>query len=218
MANPIDLTGHTFSRLTVLSPAHSNSRNRRWLCKCHCGKTKVILGTSLRRGATQSCGCLHIEKHRTHNKSKTRLYQIWADMRGRCTNINNPSYVRYGAIGVHVCNEWKQSYEAFHNWAINNGYTADLTIDRINCSTLYSPETCRWATKTIQSRNRRPLLGKSSKYIGVYYRKTTNNYCSQIQVNKCHQYIGTFVNEIDAAIARDNYVKQNLLEGYTLNF
>ena len=79
----------------------------------------------------------------------TRLYQTWADMKQRCYNHNNNAYRYYGAKGVIVCEEWKNSFEVFKNWAFKNGYSDDRVIDKdIKCDALgieikiYSPKTC----------------------------------------------------------------------------
>lgn len=53
-----------------------------------------------------------------HGDSKTRLYKIWADMKTRCYTPSCRSYDRYGKLGVSICDEWKESYISFKNWAL----------------------------------------------------------------------------------------------------
>lgn len=154
----------------------------------------------------------------THGDSDTPLYYVWQSMIKRGHNPNSQTYDYYGAKGVTVCDEWRNSYTAFKDWAIQSGYSQELSIDRIAGALVYSPDTCRWATKTTQVRNRGKAKGKSSKYLGVYYRKKYNDFVAQIQVNKQTYYIGLFKTEEDAAKARDQYVKDNNLANYTLNF
>lgn len=78
----------------------------------------------------------------------------------RCDNPKNKKYHLYGGRGITVCEEWKNSFPAFHEWAIANGYSDELSIDRIDNDKGYSPDNCRWATITEQNRNRRCCKGK----------------------------------------------------------
>ena len=90
----------------------------------------------------------------THRKSGTRLYRTWTDMRNRCNNRKNVHYSRYGGRGIKVCDEWQRSFESFHAWAIANGYSDDLTIDRIDVNGNYEPSNCRWITMSQQQYNK----------------------------------------------------------------
>lgn len=135
-----------------------------WKCKCKCGTIAVVSGQSLRNGRSGSCGCLNREIHRNllaqknrdnvkHGGFGTRLYRIWCGMKNRCYNPNEPNYKRYGAKGITVCDEWKDNFEAFRKWALNNGYQDDLSIDRKDGKSGYSPDNCRWATSKEQNNN-----------------------------------------------------------------
>lgn len=157
-----DITGMIFGRLTAIKPAEKNKHGRwMWLCKCSCGNEKIVSSNALLRGYTKSCGCLDKEKHithpnrRTHGQCGTRLYRIWKAMKKRCFNENNSDYKKwYGSHGVTVCNEWLK-FEPFYEWAIVNGYSDDLSIDRINPYGNYEPNNCRWATPKEQANNKR---------------------------------------------------------------
>ena len=159
----IDLTNQKFGRLTAISFAGKNKYNRAmWLCRCSCGKEKVISSNSLRRGLTRSCGCLDQEAHikkpnrTTHGESKTRLYRIWKRMKSRCYNPNTEDYKKwYGGQGVKMCDEWKCNYISFRNWSLQHGYNDNLTIDRINPFGNYEPSNCRWVTPAVQANNKR---------------------------------------------------------------
>ena len=85
----------------------------------------------------------------------TRIYEIWCGMKKRCYNENDRSYARYGGRGITVCEEWKNDFSAFYNWAMQNGYAENLTIDRIDNSKGYCPDNCRIATWSEQQNNSR---------------------------------------------------------------
>lgn len=87
-------------------------------------------------------------------KERKRLKSIYNGMRLRCYNENNVNYKYYGGKGVTICDEWLLSFENFFDWATNNGYNENLTIDRIDSEKEYSPDNCKWSTKKEQAYNR----------------------------------------------------------------
>lgn len=93
-----------------------------------------------------------------HGQSNTRLHSIWVMMRQRCYNINNKDYCNYGARGIQVCQEWRKDFEGFNEWAYNNGYESNLSLDRVDVNSNYQPDNCRWATIEEQANNKRNTI------------------------------------------------------------
>lgn len=152
MSKLIDLTGQRFGVLTIINRAeNSNSGKPKWLCRCECGNTKTLCRTHLTIHKNEKCTC---NRH-MHGLSRTRLYYIWQGMIRRCHNPNAKDYRHYGARGISVCNEWKEDFTIFRAWAFDNGYGDELSIDRIDGDGNYEPSNCRWATKGVQTTNRK---------------------------------------------------------------
>ena len=90
----------------------------------------------------------------THGFSGTKLYRTWKRMKACCLNKNFSTYYKYGGKGIQICDEWKNNFVLFKNWALSNGYNDNLTIDRIDPYGNYEPSNCRWINIKGQENNK----------------------------------------------------------------
>ncbi len=182
--NKVDYIGKKIGKLTIVAFVEKRKGHSYYLCKCDCGNEKTLCISNIVTGNTKSCGCIRkIGTRKTHGLSNTRIHHTWCGMKQRCYNINLKEYKYYGARGIKVCKEWIDDFMNFYNWAIDNGYNDDLSIDRIDVNGDYEPDNCRWVTQKEQVRNVRTnklisynnetkCLSEWCEIFGLNYKKT----------------------------------------------
>lgn len=150
--NKIDISGERYGKLAVIKMLPNTIGDAKFECKCDCGNKIIVRAPELKNNKTKSCGCL---LRKSSGLSGDRIYREWINIRQRCKNKKHTSYKDYGGRGIEVCDEWDDSFINFYEWAINNGYTDDLSIDRIDVNGNYEPSNCRWVTIKQQNNNKR---------------------------------------------------------------
>jgi len=162
-----NITNQVFGSLTAIYPHHSGKNHTiYWKYQCACGNAHIaranVISYQAKKGILNipSCGCVELANKTKHGFRKLKdthpAYRTYRGIINRCYNNNDPGYKWYGAVGVTLCNEWKNNPKAFIKWSINNGWKPGLQIDKdILCKKLkisphiYSPETCQWTTAKI---------------------------------------------------------------------
>jgi predicted XRE-type DNA-binding protein len=143
---------------------------------------------------------------KTHGLSNTRLYKIFKGMKQRCFDKNFYGYSLYGGSGITICKEWQDDFKNFYEWAVSNGYSDELSIDRINPKGDYEPSNCRWVTQheQILNQDRNKHRTGQEKYI-----KQTKVGRWQVQIQKSRKCIfqHTFNTLENAIKERDHFLK-----------
>lgn len=164
--------GDKYNRLTIIKMGHimvgikTPKKHKCCVCKCDCGNyVGPIRLVSLLNGDSMSCGCYQRELHSKQMKEKNlkhgcaqrgkqeHLYILWGAMKDRATNINRLDAKYYATKGITLYKDWND-YEKFKEWALNNGYSEGMSIDRIDNSKGYNPENCHWIPLKDQNKNK----------------------------------------------------------------
>ncbi|TCJ01567.1 hypothetical protein [Cytobacillus praedii] len=199
-----NLVGKKFGYLTVISLNNKHRLGKSWLCECECGKTITLYTTSLlgskSRRPTKSCGC----KQKAQNGNTMQypdLYAKWSDIIDRCYNPDRQNYDRFGARGITVCDEWRNSFEKFLQWNLENGYDPNLRFSRKDKTKPYEPNNCHWVTIYEQSLNKALMSNNKTGHTGVCLFEG-GKYRAYISRKGKRKYLGLFDTVDDAVNAR----------------
>lgn len=218
--------GTRYGKLTIISPTNKRSGgNIIYKCICDCGKECYVSSGNLGK-STNSCGCLVEVNKIKHNKSQTKLYDVWINMKQRCNNPKNPRYKNYGGRGIKICDEWND-FNNFYTWANQNGYDEALninkkqcTLDRIDVNGDYEPSNCRWISNKEQQNNKTDTV--FYEYNGErhtisewadLYNLPLGNLKSRISkgwdIKKILEQHINYINNVDYLIISDNNIQIN---------
>lgn len=144
------MIGKKFGLLTVVKESNKGEKGRKsilFLCECDCGNQKIVSKSGLNHGNNKSCGCIH----KTHGMRGTRFYESWCNMKARCDKPQNKRYANYGGRGIKIDPRWREFKEFYKD--MHEGYSDDLTLDRIDVDGDYCKENCRWSDLKTQANN-----------------------------------------------------------------
>jgi len=152
--------GDTIGRWSVLREGElyiSPSRKytaKRFICKCQCGKEKLVRESTLSSGDSASCGCYAAEeaskRKKTHGLSQHRLYNVWNDMTRRCMDASRKDYKHYGGRGISICIDWQGDRGLLN-------FLRDMESTHVDVNGNYNKENCTWVNHRAQVINRRPM-------------------------------------------------------------
>lgn len=206
-----DLTGMKINRWKIISRAGSNKHNQAtWHCICDCGTKRIVIGSSIINNLSLSCGCLMRERaaeaNKTHGLSKSSLATVWSNMKSRCHNKKALNYSDYGGRGITVCDEWINNSKAFYKWALEHGYNDRLFIDRKDNNKGYSPDNCRFVSRTINNNNKRKYRTNTTGFRGVSTYRNNGLFRMKIQFDKVSIVKYGFRSALEASLYRKSII------------
>lgn len=138
--------------------------------------------------------------------SKNRLYNIYHKIKARCFNENCIDFPYYGGRGITVFEDWLNDFFIFRNWALSNGYSDDLSIERVNVNGNYTPDNCTWENDSVQANNKRTYSNNTSGFRGVVWHGRIKKWHAKVPVNGKYLHIGYYDDKLIAAKERNEFI------------
>ena len=218
-----DYIGKKYNKLTVIGYA-GDEISKKWhnkttICKCECGRELPVPLWELLNGTQKACkSCAQLKYGQNINTRRLRLYSRYKHIMNRCYNPKEEHYARFGGKGIRVCDEWKNDFKAFYDWAMSQGYDDKSTIIRLDTKTgNYSPENCRVVCLVPKLQEEPKILIKTntSGYRGIHKEiKKNKNTCWRVDIaiNKKKIRLGRFSTQKEALIVLNKYIIDNGLD------
>ena len=223
MSKVIDITGQNFGRLLVIKRVENNKYGgTRWLCKCACGKEKIVNGKCLKNGHTQSCGCFHKEyaaKHAYEMSKKYNTYDLSGEYGIGFTSKGEPFYFDledYDKI-KDVC--WHLTKSNYLRGVFNGKLVLQhvlilqkrpkTVIDHINHNTNDNrKQNLRVCSNQQNCMNRKVYKSNKTGCNGVTFRQDTNKWRAHIRASSRSINLGSFNTKQEAIEVRKKAEKK----------
>lgn len=183
-----------------------------------CNKEFVVDYSNAKRTkqkcCSNACSKKLVEKFEGGNE-KHPLYIRWLAMKQRCLNPNSNNYIHYGARGITIADEFKDSFENYVNYLMSlpncpSSFPSNKDVDRIDNDKGYERGNLRWVSRSSNILNQRKKTSKyGSKYTGVNWSITNNAWSVRVTYEGKHTYLGYFDNQEDAVTARNDFIIAN---------
>lgn len=140
---------------------------------------------------------------------QSRVYTMWCNIKARCYRKTSPDYEIYGNRGIKMCDEWKNDSKKFIEWAYLNGYSDNLTIERIDSNKGYLPSNCKFITNEEQALNRRTRKDNKYGVRGVSWNNSHRKFSLRLSVDGKRVFIGLYNKLEDAIKAKEDFMNKN---------
>jgi len=205
---PAYINGWEITSQSHTHTTKAGSRYKVYNCICPYCKQPHKKRTSNMK-INKSCGCVSAQLKRdamlSHGDSYTRLYSEWQEMKRRSADTpeRDTRFPTYAQKQIGVVEQWLD-YSTFKSWALDNGYSDDLTLERRDNNLGYSPDNCYWADRTTQAQNQQVRSDSSTGYSGIGIKN--GSYIARIQHKGKRHTLGRF-DTLEAAVeARNNFI------------